>query len=219
MNVSEVTSDYTVSVSVIRGNSSGNFVTRAAFGRADGLYVEPLMHNGSLISFNVPGITLDVSAVKGGEYPYFWRNVKIERKEYNGKYYHLIKAEGEGVKFNRRKAFRVFVGEAGEMTRFPELNSKAVRVKDISATGIAFLGDKGTKPLCNRGDMVSVRYYDSVLRTKIDVSARVVRVIETEVGLLYAASFSKLYPMVERYVAQKQLKNRQEKKIPLTKKA
>lgn len=218
MNISEVTSDYSVSVSVIRGNSSGVFVTQPAFGRADGLYVEPLMHGDSLISFNVPGVTLDVSATKEGEYPYFWRNVNIERKEYNGKQYHLIIADGEGVKFNRRKAFRVFVGEPGTMTKFPEINGHSVRIKDISATGIAFLGDKTEKPLCKRGDMVSVKYFDTKLKTNVEVSARVVRIIETDVGILYAASFSKLYPLVERYVAQKQLKNRNEKKIPLTKK-
>lgn len=216
MNISEVTSDFNITVSVIRGNSSGNFSTKAAFGSVDGLYVEPFVYNDSIINFNVPGITLDVSAVQDGEYPYFWRNVHIERKDHDGKPYHFIKADGEGVKFNRRKAFRVFVGDHGTLNKVPDLNAKAVRVKDISATGIAVLGDKD---MCKRGDMIIVRYSDSDLKTQVDVSARVVRMLDTEAGTLYGASFTKLYPLVEKYVAQKQLKNRQSKKIPLTKNA
>ncbi len=216
MNISEVTSDFNISVSVIRGNSSGNFATKAAFGSADGLYVEPFIHGGSMISFNVPGITLDVSAVQEGEYPFFWRNVHIERRDYDGKPYHFIKADGEGVKFNRRKAFRVFVGEPATLNKVPELNANSVRVKDISATGVAVLGDAD---LCKRGDMIIVRYSDNVLKSQIDVSARVVRILETEVGTLYGASFTKLYPLVEKYVAQKQLKNRQSKNNPLPKNA
>lgn len=216
MNISEVTSEFNVNVTVIRGNSSGNFATKAAFGRTDGLYVEPFFHGSSMISFNVPGITLDVSAVQDGEYPYFWRNVHIERRDYDGKPYHFIKADGEGVKFNRRKAFRVFVGESATLNIVPDLNAKAVRVKDISATGIAVLGDAD---LCKRGDMIVVRYTDDVLRSQIDVSARIVRILETEAGTLYGAAFTKLYPLVEKYVAQKQLKNRQSKKAPLAKNA
>lgn len=208
MNLSEITEDYSVSVNVIKGDASATFSSSPAFVKGGDLYVQPFRHENHIINFAADGVSFELSAVKEGEVPFFWKNVSVTKGSNEGQLYHVIHAETDGVKVNRRNAFRVFIGIDGNAMRVSNKTSEAITVKDISSTGIAVITRDKEKPHFEVGEQLRVSYRDEDFYMEIDVDCRVVRIFTTDVGYVYGCQFSRLYPRVEHYVATRQLKKK-----------
>lgn len=210
MNLTEITEDYSVSVTVNKGDASGTFTSKPAFVVNGELYVQPFQHDNHIINFAVDGITIEFSAVKPGEVPFFWKNVVLTRKVHDGQLYHAISAATDGVKLNRRNAFRVFIGIDGTAVTVADKATHKVTVKDISSTGIAVITRDKENPEFNPGEQLIVSYTDEDFYMQIDVECRVVRIFTSDVGYVYGCQFARMYPRIEHYVATRQLKKKKQ---------
>lgn len=208
MVISEVTADSILNVTATKGNMSVSFISTPVFTVDGDLYALPFLHDGNVVNFSVSGLALDLMVVKPGEVPIYFKNVSITKTKYEGKVYHCISSEMVGVKLNRRNSFRVFVGEKGEAMELTGGGRYEVTVKDVSSTGIAFVARNADDSLFQSGDHVHIIFEDTTAYFKIDVVARVVRILKIEAGTLFGCAFTRLYPQIDRYVAAKQMKNR-----------
>lgn len=70
-----------------------------------------------------------------------WNNVPVKLVKYHDNVYHMVELIGDGLSYNRREAYRLYVGEEMPLyiitTEGPDIIS--VLVKDISETGVAFI--------------------------------------------------------------------------------
>lgn len=210
MNLAEITEEFSVSVNVNKGDASGTFTSKPAFVLNGELYVHPFRHDNHIINFFVDGISIEFSAVKPGEVPFFWKNVALSKKVHDGQLYHVVSASTEGVKLNRRNAFRVFIGIDGTAVSVADKAIHKITVKDISSTGIAIITRDLENPEFKTGEQLIVSYTDEDFYMQIDVECRVVRIFTSEVGYVYGCQFARLYPRIEHYVATRQLKKKKQ---------
>lgn len=72
---------------------------------------------------------------------YIWENVAVKLVRYDGGIYHKIDLFGDGKPYNRRDAYRLYIGE--DMPLYVNTASGptalSVLVKDISETGVGFI--------------------------------------------------------------------------------
>ncbi|HBY72845.1 MAG TPA: hypothetical protein DEG06_11445, partial [Lachnospiraceae bacterium] len=70
-----------------------------------------------------------------------WENVTVKLIKYEGKLYHLIVLSGEGIPYNRRNSYRMYIGEDMPLYINTPNGSSAINVlvKDISENGVAFI--------------------------------------------------------------------------------
>lgn len=213
MKINEIEEGSSVSVWVKKENTSAELPSIVAKVFDEYILAECFMHDDSLVTFDAPGLSIEMMVVKPGEVPYNFKNVKVTLVEYEGKRYHCMSTGTVGVRLNRRNAFRVFIGENGSAS-IPGHKSVTVLVKDLSSTGIGFLVSGAGEDPFEIGGTVNVVFTDSSNGTTIDVSSRVVRVMETDNQTLYGCMFTKHYPQVEKYTASKQVRKGVNKKQP-----
>ena len=215
MKLSEIAADSIINVLVSKEDSSISLTTTMAFYDEDLLFVEPFMYEDNIVSFDVPDLSVEMMVVRENEVPYYWKRVHVGVVKIDGKTYHAISSRHTGVRLNRRNSFRVFVGEEGSAFQTRTGERFPVIIKDISATGIGFLLQGVDEDYFSPGDQVHINYIDKEERFGIDVVGRVVRSFETDKGILYGCSFSKVYPQINKYVTNKQIHKRKHKSVPL----
>jgi hypothetical protein len=72
---------------------------------------------------------------------YIWEDVSVKLVKYDGAIYHKIELFGDGLPYNRRDSYRLYIGE----DMFIHVNTPngpaalSVLVKDISETGVGFI--------------------------------------------------------------------------------
>ena len=214
MKLGEITTDYIISVTVVRGETSVSLSTDVLAQGSDCVYVNPFLHGDAMVSFDIPDIDISMMAVRENAVPFFWNSVTITKDKVNGQVCQCIRSTGDGVRLNRRTAFRVFVGIEGDCIVIDKNTMVPITVRDISASGIGFIVHSKEDPEFKFGSKVHIRYEDAEMRFKIDVIARVVRREEAEAGYIFGCEFACMYPQIEKYVAQKQLKKNKTSQIP-----
>lgn len=210
MKINEIEEGSSVSLLVTKADTSVELPSEIVK-VLDGCVLANLFkHGDSTISFDSPGLNFEMMVVKPGEVPYNFKNVKISLVTYEGGTYHCLQSGTTGVRLNRRNAFRVFIGEDGNVLDAKSGRNAQVTVKDISSTGVGFLveGANASKTF-EVGSRIRVNFKDPENGTTIDAEAKIVRIMDMEEGrTLYGCMFTKHYPAIEHYTATKQLKNR-----------
>lgn len=211
MHLGEISADSIINISVTRGDVGVNLTSSVVEIHEEYLLAEPFRHNNSIISFSSPDLKIEMTVTRNGEVPFFWRSVDINKEIKDGKIYHAITTNVDGIRLNRRNSFRVFIGENGTAMQVTDSNRMTVTIRDISAGGIGLYTDRTDDLLFNIGDQVHIYYVDDVMGFSIDVVGRVVRTEETEHGRIYGCRFVRMYPQVDKYIAAKQRKDRNKK--------
>lgn len=208
MKLGEVPSNATINIEVIRGDTSVNLSTSLIWVASDALYVEPFMHGSSFISFMSEGLRVEMTVVRENDVPLFWKLVTITKEEFDGRLVHCIRSNIDGVRLNRRNSFRVFVGNEGSVMEATGGGEYDVTIKDISANGISFVTRSLGAPTYKPGSLVHIKFEDREARFVIDVQSRVVRRTQRDNSYVYGCRFVRVYPQISKYVAQKQIRNR-----------
>lgn len=208
MEIKEITTSYKMSITISNQRADITLNSKIAFVRGDRLYVEPFEHNGVILNFNSGNVVISMIAYQEEKSPFLWKIVHIDKENVDGKCYHVITSEVNGVRINRRENFRVFLGIDGRATIVGKSNPFDVLVKDISENGFAILLDETSEIKLNRNDLLLLEFYDSISEEDFALTGRVVRAEKTERYILYGCRLTKENPMVRKYIANKQLENR-----------
>ena len=134
-----------------------------------------LKHDGQILSFQVPGIIIEVTA-QSGSGPIIFRNCRIRSLIVGGVKYHEVISMTESTKENRRQADRVYVNEIGTVINNKMKKEMQACIKDLSATGFSYTIHEQNEPLPHlQTEIVEFTYEDSVLKEKITLTGKVVR--------------------------------------------
>jgi hypothetical protein len=133
-----------------------------------------------------------------------WENVIVKLIKYEGKLYHLIVLSGEGIPYNRRNSYRMYIGEDMPLYINTPNGSSAINVlvKDISENGVAFI----TKDDLSINRTFRLKLKDSNNRF-ITLSGIIIRkeYLEHLQSYLYGCRFNENNSTLGRYIAQRQI--------------
>lgn len=167
------------------------------------ILVEPIRQNGIIINFQGEEVRCDVAYMEGEANPICWEGCAIQVVTIKGHKYHAIYSKKMSKKLNRREAYRQYLGLKGTLTLDGSRGGGSVIVKDISTTGVAFVGDP-------KLDMETVGNFqldfdDTDCRLNVHLNARAVREIQVDENKkVFGAVIKKSNVNLSSYISTKQ---------------
>ncbi len=144
---------------------------------------------------------------------YLWDSATVKLVKYDGGVYHKIDLYGDGKPYNRRDAYRMYIGE--DMPVYVNTASGpsalSVLVKDISETGVGFI----TKDDIDVDRTIRLKLKDN--NTIISLSGVIVRkeFLNNLGSFLYGCKFNEKNNLLSKYIAKKQAEILKKKTLPV----
>ena len=177
----------------------------------DFIIIEPIRVDDKIVKFVTEGISYYFIGNHKGK-PYLFENISIEKIELPSYgVAHLLRADKEGRRFNRRDNFRVWLGQHCNIALRGTKAQHDAMVKDISNTGIGLIVKKEYE--VNIGDTIEVQFniekyngqredYQFTLHT---LKGEIVRIVENNEKVnLVGCKITEGGEEVEKFVAMKQ---------------
>lgn len=105
----------------------------------NGICIEPVRYKDKLLSFE--GVPISIWLYREEEKPILWKQCVITNIAFKNKTYQFVMCKQDGIQFNRRGAYRVYIGERGEAQIGAGTVPVDVTVKDVSETGFSIVTD------------------------------------------------------------------------------
>lgn len=203
MKLEELPENQKLHIDVIAKTGHLEYDVVSKFSACGAVFIEPIRYNNQIINFMRSDIIIKVLYTRSNRKPIEWSSCYIKWVEYKGKQYHMIGSNKVGIEVNRRGCFRIFVGEEGLAQVGEHTGIMKVTMKDISATGFSFLGERESEtPL---GENVRLTFEDSERDIRFDLSGRLVRKVKGEdEKTLYGCKLYVSNKIVDSYIARRQ---------------
>ena len=207
MEIYELTSAHKMSITIANARTNISLNSNIVFVEDNKLYVEPFVYEGAMLNFDSANVSISMIAYEEEKSPYLWQVVHITKEVRDNTPYHVISSNLSGVKINRRENFRLFLGIEATATL---MGGKAfdVIVKDISSSGFAVLVDMNSPIKIHKNDIMQLEFVDKAFEEDFVLNGRVVRMDKTDKYLLYGCRLVAENPVIDKYIANKQLENR-----------
>lgn len=139
MHIDEIPNESSMELEVRYINHTLSFNSEIMFIINKSILISPIKVDEQTVGFNDNCRINLIVKIEGKVY--LWDNVTIKLVKYNGVIYHKLDVSGEGKPYNRREAYRMYIGE--DMTIYINTASGpsaiSVLIKDISETGVGFI--------------------------------------------------------------------------------
>lgn len=162
--------------------------------------ISPVMVNDQTVGFN-ENCRINL-IVKIEDKVFLWDNVTVKLVKYDGNIYHKIDVYGEGKPYNRREAYRLYIGE--DMPIYINTSTGplalSVLVKDLSETGVGFI----TKEDLETDRTIRLKIKDNY--SIINLSGIIIRkeYLSHLDSFLYGCKFNEKNNKLGKYIAKKQ---------------
>ena len=200
MHVDSIAKGGLMEVEARYNNKTVNFKSEVAHTINNSILITPIKVNEQTIGFS-DTCQINFLYIFEGKL-FLWENISVKLVRYDGAIYHKIDLYGEGKPFNRRDAYRMYIGE--DMPVFVNTASGpsaiSVLVKDISETGVGFI----TKEDIDVERTIRLKLKDH--NTIINLSAIIVRkeFLSNLEAFLYGCRFNEKNDKLSKYIAKKQ---------------
>lgn len=144
-------------------------------------------------------VQVDVECPQENDLPLIWHNAKVISYQS----YYVVQVHTEGVRKNRRGAFRVSVAQMAKF-RMDGRAQQQVMVKDISITGFS-ISDRKKELGLSLGDKGSISFED--WGYQIDLTGRMVRIEEREDMTIYGFQICSQCNELASYINVRQRRN------------
>lgn len=200
MLIDEIPIGANIEIEVRYKGKSVSFNSKVIYLHQNSILIDPIVVNDKTIGFNDNCRVNLIVKIDGKVY--LWDNVAVKLVKYDGKIYHQISIQGEGKPYNRREAYRMYIGE--DMPIY--LNTAqgpttiTVLVKDISETGVGFI----TKEELDINRTIRLKLKD--FNNLISLSGIIVRkeFLPHLDSFLYGCKFHEKNNKLGRFIARKQ---------------
>ena len=207
MEIYELTTAHKMSITIANARTNISLNSNIVFVEDNKLYVEPFVYEGAVLNFDSANVSISMIAYEEEKSPYLWQVVHIAKEVRDNTSYHVISSNLSGVKINRRENFRLFLGIEGTATLMGGKPFE-VLVKDISSSGFAVLVDMNKPLSVHKNDIMQLEFVDATFNEDFVLNGRVVRMDKTDKYLLYGCRLVSENPVIDKYIANKQLENR-----------
>lgn len=172
------------------------------------ILVEPIKEQTQAINFKSDIVKVDVYITKDGYAPIIWKNVSITYISYMMQKYHAITAFSEGFEFNRRKAYREYIGTIGTVQIGTNSKAFEIIVKDISSIGFAFVTSEDMDIVKQMAHLV----FQDNDHQSFNIQGQVIRKQYIHDNkIVYGCETTIQYDSIEKYVLKKQRERVQNK--------
>lgn len=141
MRIEELNPTQSITFFVIAGNQKLEFPSTVleTYPRKHMIIAEPILKNNKIVSFNGEGVQVHLIANFSDQRPHIFQNIKIlTSKNSDDSFCYVITCASESKEYNRRGAFRCFVGLSTMVRVSSEKDALEAIIKDVSVTGFAF---------------------------------------------------------------------------------
>lgn len=227
MRLEDLSPSQAITLLIHIGNQQLEFPSHVleTFPRKHIIFASPVLKNDKIISFNGNGIVTHVVIYLPDQKPIVFQNVTIQTtKDKNDALCYMISCLTESKEFNRRGAYRCYIGIDTHVRVGSHKGAIQATIKDISSTGFAFT-THGERTF-SEGDSVHAVVNDYIEETAKSYSfhllGTIVRHYETENKLMvYGCQFSSKVVGLDSYLVEKERirlqKSRTSHDAPVTK--
>lgn len=202
MKLGELPGNQKLHIEVIAKKARLEYDVVTRFSEHGAAFIDPIRYENQIINFVRSDIIINVTYTRSNHKPIEWRGCYMKAVEYKGGRYHMIGCKNVGVEVNRRECLRIFVGEEGFAQVGEHTGIMKVLVKDISATGFAFLGERESQT--SLGERVRVTFEDGMRNIRFELSGRLIRKVTEEERILYGCELYTSDKVVDTYIARRQ---------------
>lgn len=208
MKLTDLTEGTEITVNAYSEYDSIEFKTKCVQVLGKSILVESIREETEPINFKSDIVKLDVSISHEGESPIIWKNVAITYISYLNQEFHSITAFTEGFEFNRRKAYREYIGMNGTVQIGINTMAYDVIVKDISSTGFAFITSENWDIIKQLAHLV----FQDKDKASFNIHGQVVRKqFITDHKIVYGCETTIPYDAIDKYIMLKQRERVQNK--------
>lgn len=208
MTIADLAEHSVVTLVVTMGMKSRDLTTTIAQVNPDYILLEPILIDGKTVGFG-SSCTIDLVYVEEPAV-FGWRSVSLSLTKTKGKVYYKIPLSEEAQPYNRRNAFRVYIGETMQIFVFQHTGPKPfdVLVRDISETGFGFISKE--KYDVSRTVRFTIPLTD---RKSLALAAKIVRreFDEEKQTYSYGCKFAESSASLSGYLMQRQRERQQDK--------
>lgn len=181
------------------------FGSQLLFQRKGKAYFEPIRVEDRMLNLEDAKIQLNMLLPRENKKPIMWPRVKIQSEVHKKKAFYTIDAECEGKPYNRRGAYRQYVGDAVNAKVGSDTKDMKVTLKDISNSGFSFIMGDDIPEDEQTMVMIQYDYKDENAGFSFALSGVVVRKQELESNkVLYGCALSKKNNLIGKFVNYKQ---------------
>ena len=208
MKLINITEGTEITVKAYSEFDSISFNTKCVQVLGDSILVESIKKEKEPINFKSDIVKIDVLIIKEGQSPIIWKNVSITYIAYLNQEFHYITAFSEGFHFNRRNAYREYLGIVGTVQIGFNNMAYDIIVKDISSSGFSFVSPDNLDII---GQLAHLVFQDKD-KISFNINAQVVRKqIIYEKKIVYGCETTMNNSTIENYIIKKQRDRAQNK--------
>lgn len=201
MKITDINVGYEIEIEASVKTEKLKFKTHVSKVLPNGICIEPIRYQDKLVSFE--GIPISIWLYREDEKPVLWKQCVITNISFKSTTYQFVMCKQEGIQFNRRGAYRVYIGERGEAQVGAGTVPVDVTVKDVSETGFSIVTDNKFPNV----DMLRVRltFTDDWTDSVLSLWGTIVRHVELENNrVLIGCQMSDTPSNVVRFINRKQ---------------
>lgn len=206
MHVAELSPGSELSITVLAGNKKVVFVTKVVEVDLDSstLVIEEIQNiDGKPLSFASPNISINMTSINENKLPIIWKNVVITHFSVKGRGYHRLAQTEDGKVENRRRNFRLYIGEDAVIQYGVNKELHKGILKDISSSGFGFVLNKDLE-LSHYTPVIITSEYDG---QKMSLSGMVVRkepIPDQPGSFVYGCQLNKQSKALDKFIADRQ---------------
>lgn len=167
---------------------------------------EPIRKDEKILNVQSDSVSVDIMYLRQNEKPILWQNTEMECMRYKHKLYYAAESGLEGREYNRRGAYRLYIGEEIHARIGHGGLDRIVHLKDLSNSGFAFIYKEELKDV--EGAFVYMTYMAEIEENvkELALFGKVVRIMPLEDGrFLYGCVLMKKNELIGHYINQKQM--------------
>lgn len=168
-------------------------------------YFEPIRVNGKVLVVQKEDVKINMILLVENDKPILWRDLKMKAIVYRRTVYYRADVEAVGKPYNRRKAYRQYVGDDVKVQPGAGIMDIPGILRDISTKGFSVICYEKIPEPEEKFLYVSYVYKDENVEFDLKSVGRFVR--EQELGqgkFLYACVMASQNPEVEKFIHYKQ---------------
>lgn len=204
MKLYEIAVGEPIQITVTVGKSTYEHMTIIELCKGGVIFVEPIRYEGKILNFTGDQVEISIMYISNGEKPIIWKGCVIQYVETRTLKYHALICKKDGIPWNRRGAYRQYIGMPGTLMIESTRERRDVIVKNISTTGLSFVINTTDIGVEDIGDF-RLEFEDNDNHLKIGIDARAVREEEVdEERKVFGASLKKSNIEMNTYIMLKQ---------------
>ncbi len=205
MKLSELEDGTAVTFELHIDEKKFEFPSVVEFQKRGKIYFEPIRVGEKLLNVRNDKIVVNLIFAVEGSKPVMWKELDVQEEIYKKRVYYTADAETKGKLFNRRGAYRQFVGAqvfAKVGTGKAEIQ---VMLKDISTTGFSFVYREDLGDTSHSLVVLPYVYRDDHVMFDLTVSGKIVRKqVMPDGKILYGCVLVKKNELISKFVNYKQ---------------